>query len=616
MADQRELLGLLRRIDGAGYGAYKRLRGSWRFPGFTLHVEHVQGDPFASPSRLRITVPQEVARFPPELFGSRPRRVALEDFLVRALAREIPKVTKGKRGSGRSGEFSVVDFGQCILPRTAVRVSEEGVEAIISCGLPAAGRRVLGREAEAMLLSELPELVRRALLYANLDPTAIRRHVECGEDAEALREQLVGQGLVAFVAAGAVLPRASGVSDRPLRRGAVPFIPPASLAVTLERPNSGPIRGMGIPEGITLIVGGGYHGKSTLLSALAQGVYNHIPGDGREYVVTRREAVVIRAEDGRFVCGVDISPFIENLPNGVDTKCFSTQNASGSTSQAANIMEALEAGAKVLLVDEDTSATNFMIRDERMQELVAKEKEPITPFLDRVRQLYEEHGVSTVLVMGGSGDYFEVADTVIMMDAYRPRDVTARAKEIVRKYPLKRRPEGGESFGGFRARRPDLGSIQPRTRKGKLKVQGSRLSLRLGNYTIDLTRLSQFAEVPQVRAVGYLLAWLAEHGHELRANGTVGELLSALERRVEEEGLEAFLPARYGDLAVPRRFEVAAALNRLRTLRLRDARGCSKTPLQAARPRGGICHEGPKTQRNQFTTDDTEITEEFKEEDR
>lgn len=569
MADHHQLSGLLRRIDGAGYGAYKRLRGTWKFPDFTLHVEHVQGDPFAAPSRLRIRVSQEIAGFPRELFRTRPRRIALEDFLIRALAREIPRATKGKRGSGRSGEFSVVDFGQCILPRTAVRASEAGVEAIINCGLPAAGRRVLGREAEAMLLSELPELVKRALLYRSLDPEAVRWHVECGEDAEALREQLAERKLVAFVAEGAILPRASGVSDRPLRRGAIPFSPPESLAVTLERPNAGPIRGMGIPEGSTLIVGGGYHGKSTLLSALAQGVYNHIPGDGREYVVTRREAVVIRAEDGRFVCGVDISPFISNLPSGTDTRDFSTQNASGSTSQAANIMEALEVGAKVLLVDEDTSATNFMIRDERMQALVAKDKEPITPFLDRVRQLYREHGVSTVLVMGGSGDYFEVADTVIMMDAYRPVDVTEQAKEIMRRYPLKRRPEGGDRFGGFRTRRPDLGSINPRTRKGKLKVQGSRLSLRLGNYTVDLTRLSQFAEVPQVRAVGYLLAWLAERGAELGTDGTVGELLSALERAVATEGLDKFLPARYGDLAVPRRFEVAAALNRLRTLRLR-----------------------------------------------
>jgi predicted ABC-class ATPase len=569
--DRRELDDLLRRLNGKGYGAYKSLEGVWRFPKFVLFVDHVQGDPFATPSRLRVRVPMEIAGIPHEFYRNKSRKTALEDFLVRQLARWIPKVTKGNRGSGHSGRFSVVAFGQCILHRTAVWVTEEHVEAILSVGLPAAGRRILGHEAAEMLLSELPELVRRALFFVNLDKAALREHVACGEDADALREQLAERGLVAFVAEGAILPRESGVSDRPLGEGAIPFEPPPSLSVTLERPNRGPIRGMGIPEGVTLIVGGGYHGKSTLLSALAQGVYNHIPGDGREYVVTRREAVVIRAEDGRFVCGVDISPFISNLPNGTDTRNFSTQNASGSTSQAANIMEALEAGAKVLLVDEDTSATNFMIRDERMQELVVKEKEPITPFLDKVRPLYRDHGVSSILVMGGSGDYFEVADCVIMMDAYRPRDVTDKAKEIVRKYPLRRRPEGGERFGSIPRRVPDLSSIRPRTSKGKLKIRASKMALQLGSSVIDLSRIHQIAEVPQARAIGYILAYIAENGRRF-AGKPLAEILDEVERALEAEGLWAFIPARYGDLAAPRRFEVAAALNRLRTLRLRDGK--------------------------------------------
>ncbi|RLE28901.1 ATPase [Candidatus Acetothermia bacterium] len=569
MRDHRELERILRRLNGKGYGAYKDIEGVWRFPDFVLFVDHVQGDPFATPSRLRVRVPMEVAGIPRDFYRNRPRKVALEDFLVRVLARWIPKLTKGNRGSGHSGRFAVVTFGQCILPRTAVWVTEDHVEAILAVGLPAAGRRILGHEAAEMLLSELPALVREGLLFRNLDKAALREHVACGEDAEALREQLRERKLVAFVAEGAILPRESGISDRPLKEGAVPFEPPPSLAVTLERPNRGPIRGMGIPEGVTLIVGGGYHGKSTLLSALAQGVYNHIPGDGREYVVTRREAVVIRAEDGRFVCGVDISPFIDNLPNGTDTRNFSTQNASGSTSQAANIMEALEAGAKVLLVDEDTSATNFMIRDERMQELVAKEKEPITPFLDKVKPLFRDYGVSSILVMGGSGDYFEVADTVIMMDAYRPVDVTERAKEIVRKHPLKRRPEGGEHFGPIPKRILDLSSIRARTPRGKLKIRATKMALQLGNSVIDLSRIHQIAEVPQARAIGYILAYISENARRFMGKPLV-EILDEVEHTLEREGLWPFLPARYGDLAAPRRFELAFALNRLRTLRLRD----------------------------------------------
>ena len=101
---------------------------------------------------------------------------------------------------------------------------------------------------------------------------------------------------------------------------------------------------MGIRKGITLIVGGGYHGKSTLLKALEAGVYNHIAGDGREFVITDDTAFKLRAEDGRSITGVDISPFIKNLPNKKDTVHFSTEDASGSTSQAANLMEALESG--------------------------------------------------------------------------------------------------------------------------------------------------------------------------------------------------------------------------------------------------------------------------------
>lgn len=568
MGTRQDLRSCLRGIDRSGYGAYKRTKGRWGFSNFELFIDHVQGDPFAAPSRLRIRVPQTVADFPKSLWRNRPRRIALEDAITRRLAAELARSTKGKRGSGHSGRFSVVDFGQCILPRTSVSINEKHVEAVVSCGLPAAGRRVLGRQAEQMLLTELPTVVERALIYANLDQQSLGVHVECGEDATALREQLQENNLVAFVAAGAILPRRSGVSDLPRHENVIPFVPPPSLTITLNRPNAGPIRGMRIPAGVTLIVGGGYHGKSTLLSALAQGVYNHIPGDGRECVVTTDAAVLIRSEDGRFVAKTDLSPFIRGLPDGTDTRCFLSDNASGSTSQAANIAEALEVRATLLLVDEDTSATNFMIRDQRMQELVVKAKEPITPFIDRVRQLYEKYGVSTILVMGGSGDYFEVADTVIMMDAYRPHEVTARAKEIANRLEQTRTRNEKTQLGTIRPRRPDLSSIRPRTRKGRIKIRASNNSLRLGKSTIDLSRIHQIAEPGQVRAIAYLLVYLAEHRQGLPPDGTIAELTSFLKKRIEHEDMWWFLPFRYGDITAPRRFELAAALNRLRTLRI------------------------------------------------
>lgn len=139
------------------------------------------------------------------------------------------------------------------------------------------------------------------------------------------------------------------------------------MEISIDLPFGNSIRGMGIPEGVTLIIGGGYHGKSTLLQALEQGVYNHVKGDGREYVITRADALKLRAEDGRAVSHLDLSLFIHDLPNGKDTHCFSTEDASGSTSQAAGVLEGMEAETSCFLIDEDTSATNFLVRDAFMQ---------------------------------------------------------------------------------------------------------------------------------------------------------------------------------------------------------------------------------------------------------
>ncbi len=571
MADVQDLKRLLSRLDGRGYKAYKELQGRrFDFPTFTLVVDHVQGDPFAPPSRLRVLVPQEVARFPRALYGSKSREVALRDALTREVDRALRAVS-GRRGTGRSGLLAIDRPGQQVLERTSVFIDDERVEVRFVAGLPARGRTVLGREAIAMLCDDLPRVVERALFYEHLDADALRRHVETAEDADWLRARLEGLGLVAFVADGSVLPRRSGVDDRPMVEGAVPFRAPASLRVEVELPNAGRVTGMGVPKGVTLIVGGGYHGKSTLLRALELGVYNHIPGDGRERVVTDAGAVKVRAEDGRRVACVDISPFIADLPRGRSTTCFSTDDASGSTSQAANIMEALEAGARVLLLDEDTSATNFMIRDRRMQALIAKEHEPITPFLDKVRPLYRDHGVSTVLVMGGSGDYFDVADTVIAMIEFVPHDVTAQAKAIAQAYRTERRPEGGERFGRITPRVPLPESVDPsKGRKAvKLKVHDVE-EIAFGAEEIDLSAVEQIVHPSQTRAIARALV----HARRRYIDGrrTIPEILDAVMRDLDEQGLDVLSPSPLGDLARFRRYELAAALNRLRTLEVRQKR--------------------------------------------
>lgn len=555
-------------IDRRGYKTYLELLGAYAGPDFDLFFDHIQGDPFASPSRVRVRVPAHKHGIPSYLYRTRVRRVAACDFLARQVAAAIRRLVKGHRGTGHSGLIAIDHGGQEILERTAVALNDEWAEARLAVGLPAAGRTILGQEARTMLCEELPAVVRASLCYASLDARLFEEHVTLAEDQEAIRAALERQGLVAFVGEGAILPRRSGVSDAPLPKDrAVAFVPPPSLTVTFDTPNRGPLRGMGIPAGVTLIVGGGYHGKSTLLRALERGVYNHIPGDGRELVVTLAEAVKIRAEDGRRVEKVDISPFIQNLPFGLDTRRFSTEEASGSTSQAANIMEALEMGAKLLLIDEDTSATNFMIRDVRMQQLVTKEKEPITPFLDKVRQLYEELGVSSILVVGGSGDYFDVADTVIMMDEYRPREVTARAKEIARLYQTRRQPEGGPSFGSVAARSPLPESFNP-VRHGKTKVEAKGLgTIRFGEENILLHHVEQLVDPSQTRAIAAAILYLSRHYAGLPLREAVARVM----QDIEAYGLEVLAPHRGeppGDYARPRPFEIAAAINRLRTLKV------------------------------------------------
>jgi predicted ABC-class ATPase len=490
-------------------------------------------------------------------------------LLARTFQKSALSLGKGK-GTGKSGEIRMEAPDQEVLPQTAVLVSPDGsVEARFTVGLPAQGRRVLGKEGGRILLEAVPKVVGNSLRAEAHGPGEILRHALTNEDAEALRGTLPALGLVAFVADGSFLPRRTGVSQEPLVGDeVVPFVSPERLRVQVDLPNAGPVSGMGVPEGVTLIVGGGYHGKSTLLRALERGVYNHRPGDGREQVVARQATVKIRAEDGRSIRGVDISPFIKNLPNGEDTRVFNTPNASGSTSQAANIVEAVEAGATALLVDEDTATTNFMIRDRRMQALISKENEPITPFVDRIRQLYEERGVSSILVLGGSGDYLEAADTVMAMEGYRPMEVTARAREIAETFPTGREPEDGGCLPPFVPRCPQPDSLDPRKgrRAENLKVRGLE-ALVLGREEVDLAAVDQIVSWPQMNAIGrgLLLAWR----EFMDGARTLSEILDLVETAVEREGLDVLDPRQPGDLTGFRRFELAAALNRVRTLKIR-----------------------------------------------
>ncbi len=580
----------LRSIDGRGYTAYKSLAGSYDFGQFELHIDHVQGDPFASPSRIRLRVPQAVAAYPQHLLADRTRRVAVADYVARRIARFVRANVRRDRGTGKSGLIYIDAGGQEILERSAAVAQPEYIEARLSIGLPAHGRRIVAREAEEMLFHDLPRIVRLAMLFDGATSDRLAAHVNAAVEQETLRAQLAERGLVAFVGDGAILPRASGTSAAPLpAESAVAFRSPPELRVELDGLRGEKVSGMGIPNGVTLIVGGGYHGKSTLLRAIEYGVYNHIPGDGRERVVARRDTVKIRAEDGRRVEGVDISAFIRELPTGADTRFFSTDQSSGSTSQAANIVEALEVGARVLLLDEDTCATNFMIRDARMQRLVASEREPIVPFIDRVRELYERHGVSTILVMGGSGDYLDVADTVILMDHFRPYDVTAEARRIAAEHHTGRRAEGTSRGIGLAQRTIDPSSISSRrgSKPSKITVHGLDAII-FGVHEISFRQLSTAVDESQLRAIGEAIEYAKRSGLIDRL-GTVGAVAREIEKLIAEQGLDVISPHRGrhpGDLAEFRRFEFAAALNRLPTLRIIPGGAEARAQGRVRRPGG------------------------------
>ena len=553
MKSSEELRRQLRQIDHKGYKAYKILEGEYEFGAYRICIDHVQGDPFATPSRVRIVYKNQ-KNIPDELFREKHRKIAIEDTLLRRLHRSIGSVVKGqRRGSGKSGMVTTCRAGQEILERSAMHITSTVVEARIEVGFPAFGRTIAAGELETLLFDVLPEVAERTFRAKPQLLEELKKAAYLADDQRFIRQELPRLGLAAFVADGAILPRESGISQKKME-GAVPFESPESLAVTLQLPHGGMLRGMGIRRGITVIAGGGFHGKSTLLKALERGVYNHIAGDGREYVITDETAFKLRAEEGRSIHEENISMFIDHLPTKADTADFTTENASGSTSQAANTVEALAAGSTVLLIDEDTSATNFMVRDGRMAQLVSDEKEPITPFIRKIRSLYQDLGVSTILVAGSSGDYLSVADTVLQMDCYRVCDVTEKAHALAQE--LKEEKADAARWLRKPVRKKEI---------EKIRVHGWD-SLSIDKSEIDLRYLEQVADESQTAALGYIIQYILTRAAD--GKKTPDALAEEIAKKLDAEGILSITPKNYrvGPSAMVRKQEILACLCRYRLL--------------------------------------------------
>ncbi|HIX59079.1 MAG TPA: ABC-ATPase domain-containing protein [Candidatus Blautia gallistercoris] len=560
-----ELRNQLKEIHRRSYPAYKTLRGEYHFGEYILSIDHVQGDPFASPSSLSVRVSLTDAAFPEKYYREPWCRIALQDHLTRLFGKQIQQFSFQARGSGKSGLISVSRCGQEILERTACEITDKDIILRFKVGFPANGRTINAPELEKILFDFLPRSLEQSLWYRNLNKKALEQTWALAQDQAYIRRQLKERNLCAFVADGSILPRQSGVSDLPMK-DAIPFSSPDSLRITMDLPHHGPVSGMGISQGITLIVGGGYHGKSTLLQALERGVYSHISGDGREYVITDHSALKLRAEDGRSIRHVDISMFINDLPNKKDTRDFSTPDASGSTSQAANIVEGLEAGTRLFLIDEDTSATNFMVRDTFMQQIISRSKEPITPFLERALDIYRKAGCSTILVAGSSGAFFHIADTVIQMDCYRPVDITAKVREACKDYPIDFQKVPPFVLPDYQRvlqpSRPGKGR-QGQPDRTKIKIH-DKDSFLIGKESVDLRYVEQLVDQEQTAALACLLKYAMENLADGRR--TLREIVSLLETRIRQKGIGSFSDTPYisSGLAVPRIQEIYSCINRYR----------------------------------------------------
>lgn len=580
-----ELTSHLHAIDGRSYAAYKAIVGRYRSPlGWVLYIDRIQPDPYAPPTAIRVVLPlaltgadARLTGFTPRLNGtnshltaSPTRAVALRDYLARTL-RELLK--------GQA--ISIAPAGQEILERSSVNLHETWqddfstpafnapgpyLELRLRWSLPAFGREIAGRQAARNLNLDLARAIASLDLRESELGAAAWKHCQVAEDHAALQEILVERGWVAFLADGANLARRSGVSQLPLE-GGVPLTAPETLAQTVYLPHAGAVRGTAIPAGVTVIAGGGYHGKSTLLNAIARGIYPHIPGDGRELVATVPEAMAVRAADGRAVTGVDLRPFISHLPGrDADPAQFTTANASGSTSQAASIMESLELWGQpaqaALLLDEDTCATNLLIRDQRMRALVSSEREPITPLVDRIRALHRERGISTLIVMGGSGDYLDVADQVLIMDSYRLVDATAQARQVCAS-----QPRVDTSLPDFPLPAQRLPQRPEAKRRGPSRTRAlGTQRLVLDRHEVDVADVSGLVDEGQALAVAWALRALLERHFDGRTS--LPQALAQVAKRLDDVGLDALGEAHPAFLVRPRLVDVGAAVNRLRSLQV------------------------------------------------
>ena len=548
-------------IDGQTSRAYRNIIDSYDYEDFVLYIDYVPLDAERHPSRLRANISLDNAKFPDNIFSTKSREVAARDFIVRQFVSKAARYSISSPGV-KGGHISIDRPSHELLETNAAVVGNDSLEIRFAVNLPVKNGKVFSQAAIELFMKSVPGIINNCMIFNNLDGEKLANWIETNEDAEVLRGMLGESGLVAFIADESVFSGHVNIDSKVF----VPLSPPDELAFTFNLPNRGKVRGMGIPAGITLIIGGCSHGKTTLLRAVEFGVYNHISGDGRELAVTVPDAVGIRVEEGRRIENVDISPFIANISKNIDTKHFSSRSAPPAASMAANIMEALEAGTSLLLFDDETAVTSLMGRDARLQALISKEFEPITPLVDILPLLRDEHGISSIIV-GASGDYFDIADTVIAMKDFNPVVVTDEAKKIAKENPSGRIIESTGHFPLPAGRCPLNWSLEPEKKKGSNRFRShGRRYVQYGDEFIDVSKVTQLVNQSQSRAIARGIAMVYKF---MDSSQSLMDAVSKVMERVENVGIDVLSNRLMGDLASFRAYELTAAINRMKNLKIK-----------------------------------------------
>ena len=573
MKDKKEFYNLLTELDGQPISEYQQMVGDFDFSRYVIKCGKIDLENDDLQPVLSIRVPQTIAEIPAYLFDSPIRRTAMEDLLLRRLCSNVDRIANYDHNGIARRHIHVSVPSQTILPRNALQLTKEYIEVRVAVTLPVQSvvidgeplMAIDGEMAQQIFFEDFPEIVSNSMLYCNFDTAESDAFVNSMEDADRLRQSLGASGQVGFVAEGALVTRLSG-QDIPDYERLTPVEIESSLIEEIEVPHEGTVRGMSIPSGLTLILGESNSGRVDLMDAISQGIYNHVPGDGREHVVTVADAVSICSEVDRSIQRVDISAFAKELPDGGDPSQYSTKSAGSFTSQAASTVEALEAGARVLLFDEHTSSSTFLSSDTRVSSLLGKSSR--NTLAARARQMVDELGVS-IVVAGSSlvAEFIPIADKVLKVENFCITDITEEAKALDITPSTVADSDVNLSTMLSRSRWVMPSSIDPSIGREDVVIETEEDDyVQFGRSIIDLSEIKQIAGVDQARAIGFVLYYaklrFMDEGYPLC------EILDLVDRDLSNEGLNTLVRDMRGDLARPRRYEVAAALNRLPAFRV------------------------------------------------